>query len=1317
MSSQPPPCRFSDYFVICGLDVSSGLEPDRLSGDNLHCPPLERPYKSKVLAHYPENVQWNLFDKDAVGMLSLPKGLTFRTQKDSRHPRFHTFIITREDGSRTFGATYVFYEEVGNKQICAAMQTLQSMFQAETGPSQHRSSNYPPVPHDSPVFMKKIIPASREKVKTFDMSRDKLYVTKCICLVTQMPYVRVCKMYLKQLHEAVTRPTQPPLPLECYVYNMLYDIPLPPPGRCMKLFGVSGPIFCQRPGLSELPLFDYSLWNLFHKLGMENVLQVFTSILLEHQILLYSSDYHKLMLVAESINALICPFSWQHVYVPILPASLQHFLDAPVPFIMGLHRGQEDRSDLKLPSEANMCFVDIDLCVVEVAEDLPVFPHRTELIEELTPVIQEYQDKLGRETTTTSTKSYPGTPRRDNNKVLSQTAESGTGSWPNSPKKMEILQQSEAWLKISDLAKKTGVWESIEDFAEEGKMATKEKAREDPDPSIMPANEVDELKFNNCIREIFCNRFVHMFMSYEAFVIQPSQDMDSWLNSRETMHNFDKAAFLSDQPEAHLPFLSPFIETQMFTTFIDNKIVSQWESCDASLTLFDDRIKALRESGVETRTDFYSECSTAKDTEASIEKRATYIDHVASKPAMPCSPFEPVKITTGFFPTLNKDVLNTEPVSNKSKVRDNAKWRRKDRILQHAEHLQLNSDQREFALAEKHAKQWLEARLKALRQPKLSDMSAQGMVQTNWKFVETLLKECKTKTKKMLVEKMGQEAVELGHGELSITGVEENTLIASLCDLLERIWSHGLQTKKGKSALWSHLLSFQEIEESNDTNRAIDPKLLTPGPLKRHSLIDISSFLDGSIKILGRSISWSNLSAMALDGEKTHPVKTHRRRSSQGRIELPVLRPLAKSLAHDMRRVQQMTEIKTHVGCARAFVRLALEKKMLSTHLKELLQDTDLLRSLYKRYAFLRCEDEREQFLYHLLSLNAVDFFCFTNTFSQTVVPYRVLIYPSTKFACGTTSAVPWISIAGQLGETGVMDIPKGCLEFSVEHKNLGVLTTLRIGHDNSGMTPRWLVEYVLVRNEISGHTYRFQCGRWLGKGVDDGSIERLLVAELVHQTSEVDDTVTCYTPPRNRSPSSPRKNCDQGLSIPELQENLGHAVNNLVKYFYKPEKERGNLTFLLCGDRGLVQCMEQIFQCGFRSSRLFRNKMFIWDLFEKIKVQFEHALAGGVRRPIAEVAKAGYWLFCNLLNKINAATETIGKDGKFQIFICVGIRDHCLHRWLPLMAQTNMVAQMYEENCFMRDPSLINFLVHILDTLSEFPIVLEASLLRGLDI
>lgn len=44
--------------------------------------------------------------------------------------------------------------------------------------------------------------------------------------------------------------------------------------------------------------------------------------------------------------------------------------------------------------------------------------------------------------------------------------------------------------------------------------------------------------------------------------------------------------------------------------------------------------------------------------------------------------------------------------------------------------------------------------------------------------------------------KLGQEAVELGHGSQITLGIEENTLIASLCDLLERVWSHGVQLRQ-----------------------------------------------------------------------------------------------------------------------------------------------------------------------------------------------------------------------------------------------------------------------------------------------------------------------------------------------------------------------------------------------------------------------------------------------------------------------------------------------------------------------------------------
>jgi hypothetical protein len=43
-----------------------------------------------------------------------------------------------------------------------------------------------------------------------------------------------------------------------------------------------------------------------------------------------------------------------------------------------------------------------------------------------------------------------------------------------------------------------------------------------------------------------------------------------------------------------------------------------------------------------------------------------------------------------------------------------------------------------------------------------------------------------------------------------------------------------------------------------------------------------------------------------------------------------------------------------------------------------------ILRNLYKRYAFLRCEDERNLFLTYLLTLNAADYHSFTHTYTST---------------------------------------------------------------------------------------------------------------------------------------------------------------------------------------------------------------------------------------------------------------------------------------------------------------------------------------------
>ncbi|XP_054045137.1 DENN domain-containing protein 5B isoform X6 [Rissa tridactyla] len=1307
------PCRFAHYFVLCGIDAESGLEPDELavlykwleaelhgkssdtadktSGENFDQSPLRRTFKSKVLAHYPQNIEWNPFDQDAVNMLCMPKGLSFRTQADNRDPQLHSFIITREDGSRTYGFVLTFYEEVTSKQICTAMQTLYQMHNAEQYSSVCASSSCSMDSLASSIDEGDATSLAKlQRYNSYDISRDTLYVSKCICLITPLPFMQACKKFLIQLYKAVTSQQPPPLPLESYIHNILYEVPLPPPGRSLKFYGVYEPIICQRPGPNELPLSDYPLREVFELLGLENLVQVFTCVLLEMQILLYSQDYQRLMTVAEGITTLLFPFQWQHVYVPILPASLLHFLDAPVPYLMGLQSKEgTDRSKLELPQEANLCFVDIDNHFIELPEEFPQFPNKLEFIQEISEVLLQFgippEGNLHCSDSATKLK----------NLVLSDLVnDKKNGNIPGNALNMyELLKGNETIARLQALAKRTGV--TMEKMTITAPLAEKEKDGKLPCEEL----ELRDYKLNVQLREVFANRFTQMFADYEAFVIQAAPDMESWLTNREQMQNFDKASFLSDQPEPYLPFLSHFIETQMFATFIDNKIISQWEEKDPFLRVFDSRIEKIRLYNVRApalRTSNYQKCSTLKeagrlsiqrlvlvdivapephflscekqqtDTQ-SIEQRLMKIDHTAIHPHLLDMKIGQGKYEQGFFPKLQSDVLATGPTNNNRWAsRSTTTQRRKDRLRQHSEHIGLDNDLREYMQ---------EARSlgKNLRQPKLSDLSPAVIAQTNWKFVEGLLKECRMKTKRMLVEKMGHEAVELGHGEANITGLEENTLIASLCDLLERIWSHGLQVKQGKSALWSHLLQYQEREEKQE-----------------HS------------------------------AESPVAVGTERRKSDTG-ITLPTLRV---SLIQDMRHVQNMSEIKTDVGRARAWIRLSLEKKLLSQHLKQLLSNQALAKKLYKRYAFLRCEEEREQFLYHLLSLNAVDYFCFTSVFTTIMIPYRSVIIPIKKLSNAITTSNPWICVSGELGDTGVMQIPKNHLEMTFECQNLGKLTTVQIGHDNSGLLAKWLVDCVMVRNEITGHTYKFPCGRWLGKGVDDGSLERILIGELVSSTSDEELAKQCRTPPQQKSPTTARRLSITSLTgkntkpnAGQIQEGIGEAVNNIVKHFHKPEKERGSLTILLCGENGLVAALEQVFHHGFKSARIFHKNVFIWDFIEKAVAYFETSDQIGDNEEALLLQRSSCKTFCHYVNAINTAPRNIGKDGKFQILVCLGTRDHLLPQWIPLLAECPPITRMYEENALLRDRMTVNSLIRVLQTLQDFNIILEGSLIKGVDV
>lgn len=65
--------------------------------------------------------------------------------------------------------------------------------------------------------------------------------------------------------------------------------------------------------------------------------ELFKTILLEGKILITSKSCNLLSNVITNLLSLIYPFRWPHVLIPILPLKMKQFIDAPVPYIIGVN--------------------------------------------------------------------------------------------------------------------------------------------------------------------------------------------------------------------------------------------------------------------------------------------------------------------------------------------------------------------------------------------------------------------------------------------------------------------------------------------------------------------------------------------------------------------------------------------------------------------------------------------------------------------------------------------------------------------------------------------------------------------------------------------------------------------------------------------------------------------------------------------------------------------------------------------------------------------------------------------------------------------
>ncbi|KAL3644403.1 hypothetical protein CASFOL_012335 [Castilleja foliolosa] len=124
-----------------------------------------------------------------------------------------------------------------------------------------------------------------------------------------------------------------------------------------------------------------SVWSvacLCGSLRLEHVLTLFAAALLEKQILVVCSNLGVLSAIVLSVIPLIRPYQWQSWLMPILPNDMLDFLDAPVPYIVGV-KNKTTEVQAKL---SNVVLVDANRNQVK-SPTIPQLPQHKELYSSL----------------------------------------------------------------------------------------------------------------------------------------------------------------------------------------------------------------------------------------------------------------------------------------------------------------------------------------------------------------------------------------------------------------------------------------------------------------------------------------------------------------------------------------------------------------------------------------------------------------------------------------------------------------------------------------------------------------------------------------------------------------------------------------------------------------------------------------------------------------------------------------------------------------------------------------------------------------------
>ncbi|XP_068930586.1 DENN domain-containing protein 1B isoform X2 [Petaurus breviceps papuanus] len=209
----------------------------------------------------------------------------------------------------------------------------------------------------------------------------------CLCILSYLPWFEVYYKLLNTLADYLAKELENDLN---DMLKSLYSQPVPKANTSVSLNVQS---YFIAPDLTGLPTIPESrnLTEYFVAVDVNNMLQLYASMLHERRIIITASKLSTLTACLHGSAALLYPMYWQHIYIPVLPPHLLDYCCAPMPYLIGVHSSLIER--VKNKSLEDVVMLNVDTNTLETPfNDLSNLPSE---------VVSALKNKLKKQSTAT----------------------------------------------------------------------------------------------------------------------------------------------------------------------------------------------------------------------------------------------------------------------------------------------------------------------------------------------------------------------------------------------------------------------------------------------------------------------------------------------------------------------------------------------------------------------------------------------------------------------------------------------------------------------------------------------------------------------------------------------------------------------------------------------------------------------------------------------------------------------------------------------------------------------------------------------------